>query len=598
MIRTIRSPVSVPVLHHSSPAAAVSPPAFLKPATAAATMSSPSQGSTVPLSSLLGTLGPVRSDLRLQLSDGESDCEIDADDEADALDNLLAPMSDDDFGPPVASDSPFGPFSPPCDPPSTPFGLSTPCPYSLAVACNAAPGTASTARTVASPASAASARTVASTISTSTVSSTASSATTPAASVADALLPSPHALSSPTGFKVPPAAIKSRKGLFPTTPAPKFLRTRSEGNVLARKRNNAMAFAPSPVANHGSDMVIAPGMSRAFSDTSAPTLDLMTPSRSHVNDWAGSSCDEQTPSAPRPIKRSRTSAPRSPMAELAPHHQVHHEHSSNLRALSLESAALNPLSASTPSSSATTARMVLRPSPKPAGPHLLPSKPGKSDSIRRITPETLVDVLERRVAGVTDYKVIDCRFPFEYEGGHIQTAINVNRFEVLDAMFTKSPTPMHSTVLIFHCEFSSHRAPAMAMHLRAQDRILNVARYPDVYYPEIYVLEGGYKAFYLAQAARCVPQAYIPMDATEYVDQCRREMAERKRSLERSKSSAESFGRPVLTRTRSCLATIPASPESPTVRGFARALEDAEPIMLFSSPLVKSDATDPLAAQA
>ncbi|KAJ3367279.1 cell division cycle- protein [Allomyces arbusculus] len=592
MIRAIRSPVSVPVLHHSSPAAAVSSPSFLKPA-AAATMSSPSHGSNTPLSSLLGTLGPVRSDLRLQLSDGESDCEIDADVEADALDDLLAPMSDDDFGPSVASDSPFGPFSPPCDPPSTPFGPSTPCPYSLAFPGNAAPDTASTTRTVASPASAVSARTVASTISsTSTVSSSASSATTPAASVADALLPSPHTLSSPTGFKVPPAAVKSRKGLFPTTPAPKFLRTRSEGNVLARKRNNAMAFAQSPVANHGSDMVIAPGMPRAMS---APTFDLTTPSRSTVNNWAGSSCDEQTPSAPRPIKRSRTSAPRSPMVELVPHYQVHHEHSSSLRALSLESATL---SASTPSASGAIPRMIPRPSPKPAGPHLLPSKPGKSDSIRRITPETLVDVLERRVAGVTDYKVIDCRFPFEYEGGHIQTAINVNRFEVLDAMFTKNPTPMHSTVLIFHCEFSSHRAPAMAMHLRAQDRILNVARYPDVYYPEIYVLEGGYKAFYLAQAARCVPQAYVPMDATEYVDQCRREMAERKRSLERSKSSAESFGRPVLTRARSCLATIPASPESPTVRGVARALEDAEPITLCSSPLVNSDATDPLAAQA
>ncbi|KNE60614.1 hypothetical protein AMAG_18568 [Allomyces macrogynus ATCC 38327] len=243
----------------------------------------------------------------------------------------------------------------------------------------------STARTVASPASAVSARTVASTISsTSTISSSASSATTPAASVADALLPSPGTLSSPTGFKVPPAAVKSRKGLFPTTPAPKFLRTRSEGNVLARKRNNAMAFAPSPVANHGSGMVIAPGMPRA---TSAPTLDLTTPSRSTVNAWAGSSCDEQAPSAPRPIKRSRTSALRSPMVELAQHHQVHHEHSSNLCALSLESSALNTLSASTPSSSAAAARLALRPSPKPAGPHLLPSKPGKSDSIRRITPE-------------------------------------------------------------------------------------------------------------------------------------------------------------------------------------------------------------------
>ncbi|KNE73027.1 hypothetical protein, variant [Allomyces macrogynus ATCC 38327] len=572
--------MSPPALHHSLRATAVGPTAA---AAATPAKSSPSHDSKVSFSSLLSKLGPVRPDMRLYLSDGEPDSDIDADDEAKTLDNLLAPMSDEDFGLLVASDSPFGP--------------SSPCPDTFA-ATNAAPsGNTSTFRAIASSESAVSACIVARTTSTNTVSSSASSSITPTASVVDTQLPSPQTLFlSPTGFMVPPAAVKSRKGLFPTTPAPNFLRTRSESNVLVRKRNNVVAFAPSPVANHGTEMAIPPGMPRAFSDSSAPTLDLTTPLSSSVNDWASSSCDEQTPSAPRPIKRSRTLAPRSPVVEPALQHHVHHEHSSNVLELSLESAVLNTPSAWTPSASAATPRLAPRPSPKPAGPHLLPSKPGKSDSIRRITPETLVDVLEHRIAGVTDYKVIDCRFPFEYEGGHIQTAISVNRFEVLDAMFIENPIPMHSTVLIFHCEFSSHRAPAMAMHLRAQDRILNVARYPDVYYPEIYVLDGGYKAFYQAQAARCVPQAYIPMDATEYVGKCRREITERKRSLERSKSSAESFGRPALTRARSCLATIPVSPKSPTVRGFAHALDDAEHT-LCSSPLVKSDATDPLAAQ-
>jgi hypothetical protein len=48
-------------------------------------------------------------------------------------------------------------------------------------------------------------------------------------------------------------------------------------------------------------------------------------------------------------------------------------------------------------------------------------------------------------------------------------------------------------ILIFHCEFSSERAPAMMKHLRKLDRAKH--RYPKLDFPEIYVLKGGYKVF-------------------------------------------------------------------------------------------------------
>ena len=51
-------------------------------------------------------------------------------------------------------------------------------------------------------------------------------------------------------------------------------------------------------------------------------------------------------------------------------------------------------------------------------------------------------------------------------------------------------------VLIFHCEFSSERGPKMSRFLRDQDRELNKDCYPRLNYPEMYILEGGYKAFY------------------------------------------------------------------------------------------------------
>jgi hypothetical protein len=35
-----------------------------------------------------------------------------------------------------------------------------------------------------------------------------------------------------------------------------------------------------------------------------------------------------------------------------------------------------------------------------------------------------------------------------------------------------------------------------AKHLRSRDRTLNGALYPKIFYPEVYILEGGYCGFY------------------------------------------------------------------------------------------------------
>lgn len=67
---------------------------------------------------------------------------------------------------------------------------------------------------------------------------------------------------------------------------------------------------------------------------------------------------------------------------------------------------------------------------------------------------------------VHSFAVVDCRFQYEYDGGHIRDAINLNTQEELLARFlprgsenaSPSATPQ---VLVFHCEFSSHRGPRM-----------------------------------------------------------------------------------------------------------------------------------------
>lgn len=72
--------------------------------------------------------------------------------------------------------------------------------------------------------------------------------------------------------------------------------------------------------------------------------------------------------------------------------------------------------------------------------------------------------------GIKEFLIIDCRFDYEYEGGHIQGAINLSELADIEGRLLNSPNPPEpstsetpgpegKTVLIFHCEFSAKRAP-------------------------------------------------------------------------------------------------------------------------------------------
>ena len=92
-------------------------------------------------------------------------------------------------------------------------------------------------------------------------------------------------------------------------------------------------------------------------------------------------------------------------------------------------------------------------------PHFVPED--RPDSLPRITKETLVEVLDGRYAESFDESiVVDCRFEYEYEGGHIDGALNHNDKELLAARLFERTDPA-KTLLVFHCEYSAHRAPIM-----------------------------------------------------------------------------------------------------------------------------------------
>lgn len=88
-------------------------------------------------------------------------------------------------------------------------------------------------------------------------------------------------------------------------------------------------------------------------------------------------------------------------------------------------------------------------------PHFFP----EDDTIPRITKETMIDVLDGKFSPCYDNSmVVDCRFEYEYKGGHIDGAFNFNNKEELATRLFDEQVSQR-TLLIFHCEYSAHRAP-------------------------------------------------------------------------------------------------------------------------------------------
>lgn len=191
-------------------------------------------------------------------------------------------------------------------------------------------------------------------------------------------------------------------------------------------------------------------------------------------------------------------------------------------------------------------------------------------------PISMGSIRAREVRGVsTRLLVVDCRYQFEYQGGHIPGAININCPSVLGMLFhelrskksssdfidkllyiqdreisceditlissacekiriLKNASNLQATssqhpnsinissiddqgaeteiIIIFHCEFSSQRGPNLIRHWRSLDREYN--EYPELTFPQIYVLRGGYEAW-----AGLTGAPYLPMYCKDHKEQ-------------------------------------------------------------------------------
>ncbi|XP_045061511.1 cell division cycle 25 homolog d isoform X2 [Coregonus clupeaformis] len=210
-------------------------------------------------------------------------------------------------------------------------------------------------------------------------------------------------------------------------------------------------------------------------------------------------------------------------------------------------------------------------------PLLLPVERVDHQDLHCISAQTVASLLRGQYSGAVEhFLIIDCRYPYEYHGGHIKGADNLHTEAqiqgallqlpalyqlsswgraptsppgqapdtgvsgssmggVLQRFGSQSHSPGSGTtppgqgsplegssprkLIVFHCEFSSERGPRLCHYLRELDRALHASLYPLLFYPELYLLEGGYRYFYSCYPDLCEPRGYVPMLHSEYREQ-------------------------------------------------------------------------------
>ncbi|XP_068952064.1 M-phase inducer phosphatase 1 isoform X4 [Petaurus breviceps papuanus] len=169
---------------------------------------------------------------------------------------------------------------------------------------------------------------------------------------------------------------------------------------------------------------------------------------------------------------------------------------------------------------------------------------GKHEDLKYISPEIMASVLNGKFANVIkEFVIIDCRYPYEYEGGHIKGAVNLHMEEEVEAFLLKKPirpTDDKRVIVVFHCEFSSERGPRMCRYVRERDRLDN--EYPKLHYPELYVLKGGYKDFFLKCKSYCEPPSYRPMHHEDFKEDLKK-FRTKSRTWAGEKSKREMYSR-------------------------------------------------------
>lgn len=184
-----------------------------------------------------------------------------------------------------------------------------------------------------------------------------------------------------------------------------------------------------------------------------------------------------------------------------------------------------------------------------------------------VAPQTVAELLDgtRAVPAGHRLLIVDCRYPFEYAGGHIRGAVNVPVVGLrarLQALLYPAAQPAPRTIVLVHCEFSQKRGPRVLEAVRELDREHNLAHYPRLDYDQLYLIHGGYVLFHALHPHLCVPDgAYVPMRHPRYAAHLAACRAQRSRERSRARHPA-----PLARRS---VSDLPSSPISSAGSGGA-----------------------------
>ncbi|XP_078053108.1 uncharacterized protein LOC144478761 isoform X2 [Augochlora pura] len=164
-------------------------------------------------------------------------------------------------------------------------------------------------------------------------------------------------------------------------------------------------------------------------------------------------------------------------------------------------------------------------------PCVLPLAVGHHEDLKSISATTLAALVRGEFDDrICSFKIVDCRYPYEFDAGHIHGALNLYSKDLIEQNLLNpltdipniQPDTNKRNILVFHCEFSWKRGPNLSRFLRNLDRQRNKERYPALHYPEIYLLHGGYEQFYREQKELCSPQDYRPMRHPDHEEDLRK----------------------------------------------------------------------------
>jgi len=125
------------------------------------------------------------------------------------------------------------------------------------------------------------------------------------------------------------------------------------------------------------------------------------------------------------------------------------------------------------------------------------------DDLDFMEPNELMRIMDLGDDSFGRVFIVDTRYPYEYEGGHILNAMHLPCRDQIELLFERIRT-IRCTV-IFHCEKSLIRGPRAARYFN------DLLDHEGLTHLKVFVLEGGYSKFYRTQSSEqyITPKGFV-----------------------------------------------------------------------------------------